>query len=182
MANETARKKRHGTSAVYGNLAYDLDALARERQFEDAGKIREEERQVQPVRRSRPAAQPALRLSPMLVMGVVMLAAMVIVLLMGCVKLTKISSSVVEMKSQLGDLQEAHVALLTKYETTFDLTTVKEAAEAAGMKKPSSGQISYIDLSGPDTAVVYEAGGESAAGKLFSSIGRGLSSVVEYFK
>lgn len=54
-------------------------------------------------------------------------------------------------------MQDSHLALLTKYEKTFDLTTVKEAAEAAGMKKPSSGQISYIDLSGPDTAVVYAA-------------------------
>lgn len=32
------------------------------------------------------------------------------------------------------------MALLTAYERTFDLATVKAAAEAAGMSKPSSGQ------------------------------------------
>lgn len=76
--------------------------LARERQLQDAGRIREEERQVlsQPVRRSRPAAQSALKLSPMVIVCTVALAAMVVVLLMGYARLTRISSSVVAMKSR----------------------------------------------------------------------------------
>jgi len=182
MATSTARRKVNQGSAVYGNLAYDLDALARERQLQDAGRIDEEERQVQPARRSRPAAQSAVKLSPVVLTCAVVLAAMVVVLIMGYAKLTRISSSVVTMKSELGELQESHLALLTKYEKTFDLTTVKEAAEAAGMRKPGSGQISYIDLSGPDTAVVYAAGGESAVGKVFATVSASLASVVEYFK
>jgi len=184
MAASAARKKVNQSSAVYGNLAYDLDALARERQLQDAGRIREEERQArsQPVRRSRPAAQSALKLSPMVIVCTVALAAMVVVLLMGYARLTRISSSVVAMKSELSTLQDSHLALLTKYEKTFDLTTVKEAAEAAGMKKPSSGQISYIDLSGPDTAVVYAANEEGVIGKVFDAVGASVGSVLEYFK
>jgi cell division protein FtsL len=178
-----AEKKRRKIEApVYGNLAYDIDALARERRLEDAGRIREEERQVQPVRRSQTAAQPRAKVSPLLLMGAAVLCAMVVVLLMGYAKLTNISDSVVTMQSEMSDLEEEHIALLTKYEKTFDLATIKSTAEAAGMKKPGSGQIYYIDLSGADNAVVYQANSDSILSKLFAGIGDGVNSVVEYFR
>ena len=71
-------------------------------------------------------------------------------------QLTVISSEVVKLQSELSDLQTQNVSLTTKYEQTFDLSTIKEAAEAAGMSKPSSSQIYYIDMSGSDNAVVYQ--------------------------
>jgi hypothetical protein len=181
---EMADKKRKIDAPVYGNLAYDIDALARERRLEEAGRIREEERQVQrqSVRRTQPVAQPRARISPLLVLGSVVLCAMVVVLLMGYAKLTHISDNVVTMQSQLTDLQDEHIALLTKYEKAFDLATIKSTAEAAGMKKPSSGQIYYIDLSGADNAVVYQANSDSLLNRVFSAIGGGISSVVEYFR
>lgn len=77
------------------------------------------------------------------------LAALAVVLVMGYVQLTTISGSVSEMKNELTQLNTEHVALLTRYEQTYDLASVKEAAEAAGMSKPSSGQITYIDLGQP---------------------------------
>lgn len=51
-------------NAVYGSLAYDLDALARERQLEDAGKLPQKPQpasQPQPLprRHPRPAPPPA---------------------------------------------------------------------------------------------------------------------------
>jgi cell division protein FtsL len=177
-------KKRKIDAPVYGNLAYDIDALAREKRLEDAGLIREEERhpQPQPVPRAQSVARPRLRVSPMLVLGSVVLCAMVVVLLMGYAKLTDISDNVVTMQEQLSTLEDEHVALLTKYEKAFDLATIKTTAEAAGMKKPGSGQIYYIDLSSADNAVVYQANSDSLLNRVFAAVGGGISSVVEYFK
>ena len=75
-----------------------------------------------------------------------------------------------------------HIALLTEYEKTFDLASVKAAAEAAGMSKPTSGQIVYIDLSGADTAEVYAAGGSAALNGLTDKVSKAWAYAVEYFR
>jgi hypothetical protein len=175
-------RRRPGTT-VNGNLAYDLDALVRERNLEEAGKVHEYERPTQ--RRSQPRrqaqAQPRTKASPILVGGVVILAAMVMALIMGYVQLTTISGSVAQLKSELAVLNDENVSLLTRYEQTFDLATIKETAEAAGMSKPNGAQIEYVDLSGSDVAVVYQAGG-GLLDDFFHEVGDGLASLVEYFR
>ncbi len=171
-------------SAVYGSLAYDLDALARERQLDDAGKLpqRAQERQIQSMPRQKAAAKTAVRLSPAVLIGTVVVAAMVIALMLCYVKLTGISDSVSSIKREISALEDEHIALLTEYEKTFDLSTVKEAAEAAGMSKPTSGQIVYIDLSGADTAQVYAAGGSAALNGLTGRLAEAWAYAVEYFR
>ena len=125
----------HG--ATYGSLAYDLDALAREKQLDEAGKlpqkkVRPAQPEVQPVQRRQSAARAAVRPSPVLLLGTVLVVGMVIALMLCYVKLTGISDNVSSIKREISALEEEHVALLTAYERTFDLATVKAAAEAAG--------------------------------------------------
>ena len=104
----------------------------------------------------------------------------VMVLLLGYVQLTAVSNNVSTIKKELATLEDEHVALLTEYEKTFDLATIKAAAEEAGMSKPSAGQIQYIDLSGADSAVVY--GDEpGVVEKAASSLKEGALSLWEYF-
>ena len=176
---------RHG--ATYGSLAYDLDALAREKQLDEAGKlpqkkVRPAQPEVQPVQRRQSAARAAVRPSPVLLLGTVLVVGMVIALMLCYVKLTGISDNVSSIKREISALEEEHVALLTAYERTFDLATVKAAAEAAGMSKPSSGQIQYIDLSGADSVEVYAAGG-AAALNCFTEKAESLwAYVLEYFR
>ena len=182
-----AERKRRPDGPVYGNLAYDLDALVRERALEEAGRMepeRQPRRQAEVVQQPRrqAAVQPKTRVSPLLAGSIAVLAAMVIVLLMGYVQLTEISTSVAEKKTEMDQLNTEHVALLTKYEQTFEMASVKEAAEAAGMSKPSAGQIEYVELGGPDQAVVYAAGSDGVLDKLFASVEGGVLSVVEYFR
>jgi len=55
------------------------------------------------------------------------------------------------------------------------------AAAAAGMNKPSSSQINYIDLSAPDSVELCEAQNVSVLSRVFTSLGQGVFSVVEYF-
>ena len=176
---------RHG--ATYGSLAYDLDALAREKQLDEAGKlpqkkVRPAQPEVQPVQRRQSAARAAVRPSPVLLLGTVLVVGMVIALMLCYVKLTGISDNVSSIKREISALEEEHVALLTAYERTFDLATVKAAAEAAGMSKPSSGQIQYIDLSGADSVEVYAAGGAAALNGFTEKAESLWASVLEYFR
>ena len=176
---------RHG--ATYGSLAYDLDALAREKQLDEAGKlpqkkVRPAQPEVQPVQRRQSAARAAVRPSPVLLLGTVLVMGMVIALMLCYVKLTGISDNVSSIKREISALEEEHVALLTAYERTFDLATVKAAAEAAGMSKPSSGQIQYIDLSGADSVEVYAAGGAAALNGFTEKAESLWAYVLEYFR
>lgn len=176
---------RHG--ATYGSLAYDLDALAREKQLDEAGKlpqkkVRPAQPEVQPVQRWQSAARAAVRPSPVLLLGTVLVVGMVIALMLCYVKLTGISDNVSSIKREISALEEEHVALLTTYERTFDLATVKAAAEAAGMSKPSSGQIQYIDLSGADSVEVYAAGGAAALNGFTEKAESLWAYVLEYFR
>lgn len=175
----------HG--ATYGSLAYDLDALAREKQLDEAGKlpqkkVRPAQPEVQPVQRRQSAARAAVRPSPVLLLGTVLVVGMVIALMQCYVKLTGISDNVSSIKREISALEEEHVALLTAYERTFDLATVKAAAEAAGMSKPSSGQIQYIDLSGADSVEVYAAGGAAALNGFTEKAESLWAYVLEYFR
>lgn len=174
-------------SATYGSLAYDLDALAREKQLDEAGKlpqkkVRPAQPEVQPVQRRQSAARAAVRPSPVLLLGTVLVVGMVIALMLCYVKLTGISDNVSSIKRDISALEEEHVALLTEYERTFDLATVKAAAEAAGMSKPSSGQIQYIDLSGADSVEVYAAGGAAALNGFTEKAESLWAYVLEYFR
>lgn len=176
---------RHG--ATYGSLAYDLDALAREKQLDEAGKlpqkkVRPAQPEMQPVQRRQTAARAAVRPSPVLLLGTVLVVGMVIALMLCYVKLTGISDNVSSIKREISALEEEHVALLTAYERTFDLATVKAAAEAAGMSKPSSGQIQYIDLSGADSVEVYAAGGAAALNGFTKKAESLWAYVLEYFR
>ncbi len=176
---------RHG--ATYGSLAYDLDALAREKQLDEAGKlpqkkVRPVQPEVQPVQRRQSAARAAVRPSPVLLLGTVLVVGMVIAMMLCYVKLTGISDNVSSIKREISALEEEHVALLTAYERTFDLATVKAAAEAAGMSKPSSGQIQYIDLSGADSVEVYAAGGAAALNGFTEKAESLWAYVLEYFR
>ena len=183
-----AELKKKPTGPVYGNLAYDLDAIVRERALEEAGRMPEQphperQREVEVVQRPRTqtAAQPKSRVSPLVVGGVAVLAVLAVVLLMGYVRLTQISGNVTAMKAEMDKLTTENVGLLTQYEQTFELSTVKEVAEAAGMSKPSAGQIEYVELGGPDTAVIYADGSDGVLSQALASVKNGVLALVEYF-
>ena len=182
-----AELKRKPTAPVYGSLAYDLDALVVERQLDEAGIIHPEpERRAEEeiVRRPRQeqAVKPKAQVSPLVLGSVAVLATLVVVLLLGYVQLTAVSTSVAEMKSEMEVLSDEHVGLLTKYEQTFEMAAVKEMAEEAGMSKPSVGQIEYVDLGGADSAVVYTADKTNAMDRFFQWVEERAMAVVEYFR
>ena len=92
-----------------------------------------------------------------------------------------LSAETVSLKKQLSALETENVTLTAQYERMFDRNTVKEAAEAAGMSKPGSSQIYYIDLSDGDSAVVYQQSDPGVLSRLLTSLHHGFYAVVEYF-
>lgn len=180
-------KYRYGGGRVVGNLAYDFDYEERQRQRRAPQPERRQREEFirPPQRREKPAVRPRVRerqrVSGVLALGMGALAVMVVMMLMSYAQLTGISADVVSMQKELKTLESEHVALLTQYERTFDLTTLKEAAAAAGMNKPSPSQVSYIDLSAPDSVEVSAPKEVSVLSRVFTSLGQSALSVVEYF-
>ena len=187
-------KYKYGGGRVVGDLAYDLNYEEQRTARRAAPRTRieterRETRRAEPVRALCKAAEPAARprvrerqkVSGVLLLGFTALAALVVMVLMSYAQLTSISSDVVGMQKELKTLETEHIALLTQYERTFDLTKIKAAAAAAGMNKPSSSQVNYIDLSAPDSVEVFETQNVSVLSRVFTSLGQGVCSVVEYF-
>ena len=129
-------RRRYGYTD--GSLAYDLDALARERALEEAGRVEEDRREPAAAPRRQPVARPVAKLSPLVLVCAALLAGLVVVLLMGYVRLTEVTADITQLKREMSQQEERHVALLTQYEKTFDLATVKRVAEEEGMKSPSA--------------------------------------------
>ena len=84
------------------------------------------------------------------VIGSGVLAVLAVMVVICQAQINAISSDIVAMKQDIHELEVEQIALQTQYEQAFDLASVKEAAEAAGMHQPSEGQIIYIDLPGED--------------------------------
>ena len=177
------RDLHYGGSPVYGNLAYDLDREIRERELRHAGEKRREDVRSAPRVRSLSNVQVREKqhVSWLAVVGFSAVVVLSILVLMSYVQLTMLSSSVVGMEKQLSALQTQNITLTAQYEKMYDLSTVKEAAEADGMAKPTSSQIYYIDLSNGDSAVVYQDKDASVLSRLLTSLNHGFYAVVEYF-
>ena len=192
MARRPTRQVNRYSRYVSGNVAYDYDYLEREqrrraeREEREYAERRARETAPRPVPRKRTAEQPKhrerIRVSPLILLGFAVAAAMVVMLLMSYAQLTAVSNDVVTMQRELSTLQEEHVKLVSRYERTFDLAAIKEAAETAGMAKPSASQIYYVDLSAPDNVVLYQHADANVLGRVFTSVGQNVGSLVEYFK
>ena len=192
MASRSTRQMNRSNRYVSGNLAYDYDYLERERQRRAERERREstERREYQSVPRPQPQRKPAARprrrerihVSALVVLGYAATAVMLVALLNCYAELTEVSRSVGTMQQELASLEEEHVALLSRYERVFDLSAVKEAAEAAGMAKPSASQVYYVDLSAPDSVVLYQNVETGTFERVFASVWQDVFSLVEYFK
>lgn len=178
-----AEKLHYSGRATRGDLAYDLDWAVREHALRHAGEAVRPKEEAQPRVRHLEGVQVRQRqkLSLVSVTGIVLAAALAVLMLVSHIQLTALSNDTVKLKDELVTLQAEHVSLTAQYERVYDLETVKAAAVAAGMTKPSNSQIFYIDLSEGDSAVVYEPEEPDAISRMVDSVQRGVKAVVEYF-
>lgn len=170
---------------VDGSLAYDLDWAVRERELRHAGELprRREQETVREKVQTVPRVQvrERQRVSMFSVLGFATVIVMAVMMLMSCIQLTVLSADTVALRNQLASLETENEVLLAQYEQMFDLTTVREAAEEAGMIQPSASQICHLDLSGGDNAVIYQKEETGAFSRMAKVLHHGVYAVVEYF-
>lgn len=178
-----ARDLRYRPS-VDGNLARELDWAVRERELRHAGEAPRHPAREQERVRTVPRVQvrERQRVPVMAMLGVTAVLGLAVVVLMGYIQLTVLSADTVALKQELKTLETENVVLTAEYERMFDLATVREAAEASGMSKPSSSQICYLDISGGDSAEIYQKEEPGLVEQALTAIRQGACAVVEYFR
>ena len=189
MASAARDLRYQNNYGVDGSLARDLDWAVRERELRHAGEAPRHQEQTldreqpreQTQTRTRVRVRERQQVSVGAVAGFAAVLGMMVLVLLSYVQLTVLAADTVALKNQLNTLQTDHAALSAEYEQMFDLATVREAAEAAGMAKPSASQICYLDLSEGDSAVVYQTESPSTLTRVLTSMHHGASAVVEYF-
>lgn len=182
MASAAKEPNYRKKQAVNGSLAYDLDWAVRERELSHAGEAPKKQKVLPKVHSAiKVRVRERQYVSKLAVLGVAAIIGLAILVLMNYVQLTVLSSETVALREELEALETENVILTAQYEQMFDMASVKEAAEAAGMGKPSSGQIFRLELSGGDSAVVYQKEEPGLFSRLLSSLHGGIYAVVEYF-
>ncbi len=185
MASSTRRpRKKYDTPGTANdNLARKLDGRELERRLERSGQVDfdqqyRQRRETEAERRSRQrakakaAVRPAQKVNILAVLAFFGIAALTVGVLLCYIQLNAISRNIVRMKTEITALEVEQVGLLTKYEQSFDLTSVKEAAESYGMVQPSESQIYNIELPGANQAVSHS--GRRSAGSAESLLDRVL--------
>lgn len=188
-----AEKKQNSEArfrSTYGDLAYDLDYAERKYRLEHAGeelKEPEKEAYIRPARKqqtqAKPAAKPKVmaRISPAMALCCIAVIAVLLMTVLGYITLDRVSRDIVSLKSSVIELKQKNIDLTTKHELTFDLASVKTVAEAAGMSKPSSSQIYYLDLTSEDQIAVY-APRTTLFNTMMTSVHSLIGNAKEYFR
>ena len=181
MAAAARDTRYRGKQAVNGSLAYDLDYAARERDLRRAGRAPKAREKARVYEAPRVLLRARQYVSPLAVLSVSAIMGLALLLLMNYVQLTRLSAETVKLQSQLAELETENTDLTARYQRMFDMASVKEAAEAAGMSKPSGTQMSRLDLSAEDSAVAYRQKEPGLFSRVLSSLHGGVYAVVEYF-
>ena len=181
MAAAARDLRDRGRHTVNGSLAYDLDYAVRERELRHAGEAPRAQKKTKAKVYEAPRVLVRARqvVSPLAVLSVAAIMGLALLVLMSYVQLTMLSAETVELRSRLAELETE--SLTAQYQRMFDMASVKEAAEAAGMTKPSGTQMSRLDLSAGDSAVAYRQKEPGLFSRILSSLHGGVYAVVEYF-
>lgn len=170
-----AQTQRRGSFDPYRNLNYDYDG--------SAVRVAEEEEVLRPRPQVRPrnqelsrpkvAVRPAGKVSLFAVAGFGAVAVMAVLILMSYIQLSAISNEVVSLNAEMTQLQSEEATLRARYELAYDLRSIETTMTADGsMIRPQSGQIVYVDMTEPDSVILYERTGEK------STFGDGLREIV----
>ena len=171
MATPARRQKIYQT---YGSAAYqdryDGSAVrAPSRREETQRPLPQQRPRVQPrerVReRPRVEVRPAGTVAPFAVVGFFTVALCAALLVISYAQLAVINDQAVHLKSELAELQTAETVLLAQYELAYDLTAIEQQLTSNGsMVKLQPGQITYLDISAPDSVIVYDQTGQGISG------------------
>ena len=185
-----ATRRRNTTRyATYGSDAYSAmyDGSAvrvprREEELQPSPRPRQRERvHHQNLTRTQVQVREAGQVAPFAVVGFLAVAVLAALLLFSYAQSTVLNAEVVTLRSELSALKTEHATLNAQYERVFDMEKIEQAVGDT-MIRPTKDQAVYIDLSEPDTVVVF--GGDTQGGLLamLESMGQALSELIEYFR
>ena len=104
-------------------------------------------------------------MAPFTIVGLFVVLACAWLLVVSSAQLAVANNDIVELRSQLSDLQDENRNLQAKYELVFDLEAIEKQFLSNGtMIRPGAGQTVYLDLSGGDSVVYYEGAGDGLSG------------------
>lgn len=187
-----ANHRRRATTAysTYGSAAYAplydgnaVRAPRREEEFRRAPAPQPKRRQqVRRHERARVEVRQAGQIAPFAVVGFLAVAVFAVMLITSYARLTVANDEMVSLRRELSSLKEENVTLSAQYEKVFDLKTIQEAVGDT-MVRPTGEQIVYIDLSEPDTVIVFqEEGTDSGFRAIADGAGSLFTSITEYFR
>lgn len=185
-----AANRRRTTTAysTYGSAAYsplyDGNAARVPRREEEHIPVPQPKRreQVRRHERAQVEVRQAGQIAPFAVIGFLAVAVFAVMLITSYVQLTVANDEMVSLRRELSSLKEENVTLSAQYEKVFDLATIQKAVEDT-MVRPTGDQVVYIDLSEPDTVILFqEEKGDSGFQAIVHGVKSIFTSITEYFR
>ena len=142
---------------------------------------RREQVRRQNLTRTQVQVREAGQVAPFAVIGFLAVAVLAALLLFSHTQSTVLNAEIVSLRGELAVLETEYATLNAQYERVFDMEKIEKAVGGT-MIRPTRDQAVYIDLSEPDTVVVY---GEDTQGGLLAtlkSVGEAFGELVEYFR
>ena len=93
-------------------------------------------------------------IAPFGVVGFAAVGVMAALVVMSYAQCVVANDQVVSLRSELTDLQDQNVILSAQYERVFDMERIQQAVGDT-MVRPTNDQVVYLDLSQPDSVVLY---------------------------
>ena len=179
MANRRSRTPYK----TYGNVAYapayDGSAVrvpGREEPLQPQPKVRPQRRE-RTLTRTRVQVREAGEISPFAVIGFLAVGIFAALLVWSYAQYVVATDQLVTLRSELSELQEENILLSAQYEKVFDLERI-QAEVGDTMIRPTQDQIVYLDLSEPDSVVLYK---EEGAVQGPRGLLEGIQAIVEEF-
>ena len=139
-------------------------------------------KQTRTLTRTRVHVREAGEVSPFSVVGFLAVGVFAALMLWSSAQYVVASDRLVTLRSDLAALQEENVLLSAQYEKVFDMERI-QAAVGDTMVRPTSDQIVYLDLSEPDSVVLYgEQNTVTGPAGALEALGEIAESLMEYFR
>ena len=119
--------------------------------------------------------------APFAVVGFIAVAIFAALVLFSHAQSTVLNAEIVELRGQLTTLEAENAKLSAQYEQVFDMAAIQSAV-GEGMTRPNGSQVVYLDLSEPDTVVVFDKLKDSRVMDTMKNVGRALGDMIEYFR
>ena len=183
--------RRHFTTRYdsYGSVAYApvyegnaVRAPRREEEYQPAPQPRRREQsRRQEVKRTQVEVRQAGAVAPFAVVGFIAVAIFAALVLFSHAQSTVLNAEIVELRGQLTTLEAENAKLSAQYEQVFDMAAIQSAV-GEGMTRPNGSQVVYLDLSEPDTVVVFDKLEDNRVMDAMKNVGRTLGDMIEYFR